>query len=181
MRTITASTLSLLLIAILSGCAPSWKVTGKRFRNAGYRITPPARWMIIHKGSATVLSRHGPALESIFIRCTRAGETYPNTMREVSPEMRPHTLAELFHYNLKATQDVQDVHLRNTSIAKVDSREAVKVEIGYSMNGVQFIDVVYAFFGKSGLYELRYSAAKIHYFKESLDDFELLVQHFSIR
>lgn len=60
-------------------------------------------------------------------------------------------------------------------------REAIKLTVDYQINAIGFREIIYAFFDKFFVYELRYCAARKHFFEESIDTFESLVKSFRLR
>ncbi len=181
MQKVITTLVTAALLIVITGCAPSWKLTKADFRTLDYTIKTPMRWMIIHKGSATLISNHGPALESILIRCHDIGDKIPSTTLMVLPNMLPHEIGELIISQQRAGPAVTDVEVTKESIAKVDNKKAVRVVFDYREDGIIFTDIVYGVLDGQKFYELRYCAAKRHYFNESLDVFELMVEHFKIR
>src|SRR5690554_7505963 len=81
-----------------AGCASNWQVTQQSHTNAKYSIQTPSQWMIIHEGTTTILSRHGPILESIRILSHSLQDTLPHTRSEEHTselQSRPHLVCRL--------------------------------------------------------------------------------------
>jgi hypothetical protein len=182
MRPVILKFLVLAALCLASGCAPRWSLSSGRCRTAAYQLQPPAKWMIIKKGTTTVLSRHGPNLEAMVIERRKAGEPFYGTTLTCDPSMLPHEIGELILMRKTALSGVLDVALKEESVAMIDGRKAVRVVVEYLQEGIPFTDVVYAFVDVDGFYyELRYFAVTRHYFAEYLDDFERMVAGFRVR
>lgn len=177
-----ARTLALLLsIIFFSGCASGWKLTSTRFKNSKYFFAPPPRWMITEEGSSAILSCHGPSLDKILIICHKVSDPFPFTNLRANPEMLPHELGEIIISRIIAAPQVSNVMLLDESISQVDNRPSVKLAVDYRINGIQFTDLIYAFIDGLFLYELRYTAAKRHYYQQNLNIFETVVKSFKVR
>lgn len=166
---------------LLAGCTPSWKVTKPSYKNSEYTIQTPSKWMIIHQGSSTMLSRHGPFLESIRIFSHSLEDSLPHTRLKVHADMLPHEIGETLLYSMMADQQKSHVKMAAQSLEKVDGRIAVRMRIDYQVNDIPCSDLVYAFIVEPSLYQIRYSATKRHYFEESLDEFEKVVKSFRMK
>ena len=95
--------------------------------------------------------------------------------------MLPHELAEALLSRIIAAPQVVNVCLLREEPAEVDSRQAIKLTVDYQINAIGFREIIYAFFDKFFVYELRYCAARKHFFEESIDTFESLVKSFRLR
>ncbi|HLV30034.1 MAG TPA: hypothetical protein VKY57_00555 [Chitinispirillaceae bacterium] len=164
-----------------AGCASNWQVTQQSHTNAKYSIQTPSQWMIIHEGTTTILSRHGPILESIRILSHSLQDTLPHTRLRVYPDMMPHEIGEALFYTMIANQQNSHVAVEEMSVQKVDGRNAVKVKINYMVNDIPCCDLVYAFIQEPYLYQLRYSATRRYYYEKGVDEFEQVVKSFRLK
>lgn len=171
----------LLLSVIFAGCASSWKVTGTKYKKPYYYFQPPPRWMIINDGSSAMLSKHGPGLEKILIFRHKITDSLQFTRLRIYPEMLPHELAEALLSRMIAAPQIINVCLLREEPAEVDSRQAIRLTVDYQINAIGFREIIYAFIDKFFVYELKYCAARQHYFEENIDTFESLVKSFRLR
>lgn len=181
MRQVKRIVLWLLLPIMFAGCASGWKITGTKFKNPHYLFTPPPNWMMIYEGTSTILSKHGPSLERILIFRNKVTDQLPFTNLQIYPEMLPHELGEVILSRIIAAPQVSNVCLLEESVSEIDSIQAVRLTIEYQIDAIGFTDLIYAFTDGLFLYELRYTAAKRHYYGESISIFETLVKSFRLR
>jgi hypothetical protein len=181
MRTLISYFVMVAALCLAGGCASRWTLVKKSYSASGYRLQPPAKWMVLDIDGATVLSRHGPGLESIQVERRKADESFQGTSLTLSGRTLPHEIGELILLRKTALQDVLDVSLKAESPATVDGRKGVRVVFEYLHGGIPSTDAVYAFLDGGYYYELRYSAVTRHYFAQHLDAFERMVALFRVR
>lgn len=181
MPQVNRKTILLLLSLLFAGCASSWKITDTKYKKPYYYFEPPPRWMIINDGSTALLSKHGPSLEKILIIRHRITDSLEIIKLKLYPEMLPHELGEVLLSRIIAAPQVTNVCLLKEEVTEVDSRQAVKLTVGYRINAIEFSEIIYAFIDRFFFYELRYCAARRYYYEENLNAFETLVKSFRLR
>jgi hypothetical protein len=180
MRSAITTLLMAAAVALHTGCAPSWKIAGATERSfgGGYTVCPPRQWMVFKVQDRMVLSRHGIALDNIYLSRKKLNDPFKNTHMSYDSSMIPHEITEVTASDLATTPGISGVQLLEMSPQKVDDIDATKVLIRYSTDeyNIEKTALVYMMLIGKWYYEISFSAVGRHYFDAGVKDFESLVK-----
>jgi len=178
---ITAVTIVLVLV-LLSGCAPTWvKVdnTGRNYRNEHYSITLPAGWMRLESDDGLILSKDGILLQIISIQFRPHKDTFEKIKKDSSATMLPSELAQLSIAELKASQEdnLPSLEILHNAPVGLGGRTGFDVHLRYKTKAGLRMDMeMRGVVDNSGFYLLKYSAPTLHYFERDRQTYEALTE-----
>lgn len=173
--------LIILWLLVLAGCAqPSWQKVETPTLNApsgAYSADFPIGWSHFSVGDAVLVSRDGPALQTLKITRRDLDKAFPQTKNLASVDMLSSELADAVIGEIKSEVEAADI-LENAP-AQIDGAKGVRIHFRYAnKEGLRFDEVIYAFVDPQGLYTLSYHAPTLYYFERDLAAFEKAVASF---
>ena len=175
-----AATVFLTLI-LSGGCASLWRPVGGELKTPGWSLSVPAGWMLFETGSYDMLSKDGPYLEYILVQETPLSQGFRFTRQRLTADLLPHEMARIVIDNLSADPQVSDFRLIDSAPAVVGGRPGFKLVYTYQDRyDVPMKTVYYGTVNATHFIQLRFTAARRHYFAASLDDFQSLCQSFKL-
>ena len=167
---------------MLSGCAGIWEMTPNQLRASQWSLTPPEGWMHLSTVESEMFSKDGPYLEYILVQSRPLDQGFHFTRKKLNAKMLPHEAARLITDNMRSDTHIRQFRLLSNEPAMVGGHPGFKLAYTHQdQMGVEIKTVYYGVVMKDMFFNLRYSAARRHYFDSQLPAFDNVVQslHFA--
>ena len=178
-----ASGLLILPVLLASGCSVWQRIEKPAFTDSrqGFETEVPVGWVQRSLGRDAVLfTEDGPGLQSIIVERRSLSKAFPNLEEKAETGMSPRELADKFIADLKVRNSLDNVDIRDLRPARVDGRDGFLAEYQFrNTSGLRYRERVYGVAVPSGMYVLLYSAPVLHYYDDTVDEFERVVENFT--
>ena len=162
---------------VLCACAGPWQKAPSRLHTKQWSITPPEGWMHLEMPDSDMLSKDGPYLQYILAQERPLDRGFRFTRQKLNPGMLPHEAARLITDNLRADTHIRRFRLRSIEPATIGGYSGFKLSYTHQDQlGVDIDTVYYGVIVQDRFFNLRYSAAKRHYFDSQLAAFDRVLQ-----
>lgn len=120
-----------------------------------------------------MLSKDGPYLQYILIQARPVDRSFRFTHRKLNPGMLPHEAAQVVVDSLSSDPKIRQFTVIGNEPAILDHSLGFKLAYSYvDPQGVDILSVYYGVIIDQLFFNLRYAAAKRHYFSKDLAEFE---------
>ncbi len=182
---------------LISACAPTWTLVNEKNNHLQLdqvSFTMPIDWVLYnnHYNSYTALingsrvdqevkrvvaTRNGLNLDIIDILQFNANNAFPSVGKAVNNSTLPSELAELLIAEQKITLGIDYAQVVKSEPVMIVGRKGFVVQFRMkNKSGLQIDQLVYGFVSSEYFYTFKFRAASLHYFQESLPDFENLIE-----
>jgi hypothetical protein len=162
---------------MLSGCAGIWETAPHQLSAAQWSLTPPEGWMHLNTIESDMLSKDGPYLEYILVQSRPLDQKFHFTRKKMNTKMLPHEAARLITDNIRSDTHIRQFRLLSSEPAMVGGHPGFKLAYTHQdQMGVEIKTVYYGVVLQDMFFNLRYSAARRHYFDCQLPAFDGVVQ-----
>ena len=171
-----------LVLVLLSGCAPTWiKVdnSGRNYSNDHNSVTLPVGWMRLESDDSLMLSKDGILLQIISIQFHPHKDTFEKIKKDSSATMLPSELAQFSIAELKASQEdgLPSLEILRNAPVELGGRTGFDVHLRYKTKAGLRMDMeMRGVVDNSGFYLLKYSAPTLHYFEHDRQTYETLTE-----
>lgn len=178
---ISAGTI-VLVLALLSGCAPAWVQvddSGRNFHGEHYSVTLPAGWMRLESEDSLILSKDGILLQVISIQFRQHQDAFEKLGKDASATMLPSELAQLAIAELKASQGegLPSLEILRNAPVELAGHTGFDIHLRYKTDAGLRMDMeMRGVVDDSGYYLLKYSAPTLHYFERDRQVYETLTE-----
>ncbi len=187
---------TLLVSVLMVACSPAWTLvndTNNRVHLNDIAFSLPKQWMLyndhdnnytsINNGNRkdnlvrrVVLSRNGLNLDYIDIIEFNAESAFPSIERPAHQDLLPSELAELFIAEQKTTLGIDHVEVLDSQPVVIAGRDGFMVQLQFKNRaGLELQQRTYGFTTADRYYAFYYRAPSLHYFANSLPEFERLI------
>lgn len=169
------------MITIIEACAP-WKPAPQRLDAAHWSVQIPNGWMRFKTPDYEMLSKDGPYLQYVLIHARPVDHPFRFTHRKIDPRMLPHEAAQVIVANLSADPKIKNFALVSSEPTTIDSILGFKLVYAYTdTQGVDIQAIYYGAIVDHIFFNLRYTAARRHYFSKDLAEFEQIQRSLHLR
>ena len=174
--------LILICLALLFGCASAAKNRSlKKLPDAGFSVNIPEGWWKPEYTGKYFITKDGAFLQYVLIQERPLNKSFRNTNKKISSGMLPQEAAGIIIDELASDRYLINFRLLENVPATVDGHAAFKILFSYAdKNESQFKTVYYGFVSGDYFYNMRYCAAKRHYFDKDIADFDRMVSSFKL-
>jgi hypothetical protein len=171
-----------LVMALLSGCAPAWiKVdnAARNYHGEHYSVTLPVGWMRLESDDSLVLSRDGILLQVISIQFRPHKNTFEKIEKDSSTTMLPSELAQLTIAELKATHEngLPSLEILRNAPVELAGHTGFDIHLRYKTDaGLRMDMAMRGFVDNSGFYLLKFSAPTLYYYERDRQTYETLTE-----
>lgn len=164
------------LMLLPAGCAGPWKTVPDSLSGQQWSLTSPNGWMVLSSPGSAMLSKDGPYLEYIFVQSQPLEHAFRFTRQRLNAGMLPHEAARLITDNMRSDPQVRQFRLLASNPAVVGGYPGFRLDYSYLDRHDVAIDAIY--YGvvlPERFFNLRYTAARRHYFDQELPAFDQVV------
>lgn len=171
------------LLFFVSGCAIWTQLEPSGYTDKKYMFSTvvPANWMRFNAGDYFFMTKDGVILNYIAVYRQKLEKKLEFTKKVFKADMSPQDLSEIQIDEIVANPNAGAFkELRNIPI-NVDRNKAFRLEYEYTaQGGLKKQGVVCGFKTGDWMYRIQFEAAKQHYYKESIQDFDKFVESFRL-
>ena len=159
-------------VLLLSGCAGIWETAPSRMNAPQWSLTPPEGWMHLCTAESDMFSKNGPYLEYILVQSRQLDQGFRFTRQKLNARMLPNEAARLIINNMRHDRHIQNFRLLSSEPATLGGLPGFKLSYMHQdQMGVTIQTVYYGVIMQGTFFNLRYSAARRHYFDSQLHVF----------
>jgi hypothetical protein len=183
----TPSWAIVVVLLLLSGCAPTWvKVddSGRNYSGEHYSVTLPGGWLRLESDDSLILSKDGILLQLISIQFRPHENTFEKIEKDSSANMLPSELAQLAIAELKASQDdsLPSLEILRNAPLEIAGRTGFDIHLRYKTDAGLRMDMeMRGVVDANGFYLLKYSAPTLHYFERDWQTYVTLTESLQLQ
>jgi hypothetical protein len=133
----------------------------------------PEGWMRLVMAEYEMFSRDGTYLHYILIQERPLERGFRFTRKKIEADMLPHEAAEIVLDDLRSDPQIRSFKVLENAPAKVGGAPGFRLQYIYiDPHGLETQSIYYGALNSGALFNLRYTAARRHYFEKYLADFE---------
>jgi hypothetical protein len=168
--------IAMVIAGLLTACA-SWTTAPSQLEAPQWSIDIPKGWMRFSTPDYDMLSKDGPYLQYILIQARPVEQPFRFTHRKLASGMLPHEAAQVVMDSLYSDPKIRQFSLIRNQPVTLDRFMGFRLEYSYiDTQGVDIRSVYYGAITGRFFVNLRYSAAKRHYFAKDMTEFEQIRQ-----
>ncbi len=157
------------VVLILGACSGPWQTAPYQLKAQHWVIRSPEGWMHLSTNKSEMLSKDGPYLEYILIQSKPLAQGFRYTNQRIDPGMLPHEAARLIADNMRSDPHIRQFRLLANEPAIVGSQTGFKLTYSYrDQYDVELKTIYYGVVLPNQFFNLRYTAARRHYFDTEL-------------
>jgi hypothetical protein len=168
----------IVLLIVLVGCAH-----GPQPGNPGYAFTvdTPEGWRQIHSDKYFIITKDGAYLQYFLVQERPLDRPFKHTSKKLNADMLPQEIAGVIIAEIRADKNIQNLILLENFPATIDGHKGFKLLFSYmDPEGTISKTLYYGFREGQNFYNLRFTAAKRHYFERDLATFAAFVDSFKL-
>ncbi len=169
-------------LLIIIGCASAAKERSlNNLPNAGFSVDIPNGWWKPEYTSKYLITKDGPFQQYVLIQRRPLDKNFRNTQKKIRSGMLPQEAADILIDELASDRHIMNFKVLNNRPAMIDGHAGFKMLFTHKdKKGTRFKTLYYGFINGNFFYNLRYCAARRHYFKKDLADFKQIVNSFKL-
>ena len=166
------------LLIIVAGCAHG---NGNASAPATFSVTIPAGWRKLDTDKFFIITKDGAFLQYALIQERPIDKAFRHTKKKLKPAMLPQEAAGVIIDEISSDKNLVNFELMENTPASIQGHEGFKILFTYKdLDGSAFKTLYYGFIKGEIFYNLRYTAAKRHYFDKDLKTFKIFMDSFRI-
>jgi hypothetical protein len=171
------------LSVLLTACAATpWKPVSGPVGTDQWLLEMPPGWMQFSAGDYEMYSKDGPYLQYILVQARPLLQGFRNSALKLKADMLPHEAAQVVIDNLRADSQIAGFQLLGNEPATLDGLPGFKLLFSYrNPQGVEVQSAYYGVVLPHAFFNMRYTAARRHYFARDLMAFEQVRQSLRLR
>jgi len=191
----------LVLVAVLSGCAPTpyWTLTdgaNKLAKSKSFEMIVPEGWnrttapdtwdrLTIDDKVQTILlermtaSRDGTGIHTITVTRRYPDTAFPAIKKKSNANMLPLEAADLYVSDLRKRTGLERLKVLSNKPVTVNGKQAFQLVMEFKNDdGLRTRMVSHGFVDKTGFYTINYRAPTLYYYERDYSDYARLVRSF---
>jgi len=166
------------ILIFMMGCAHGVQ-NGDSTHNFAVKI--PKGWWRLDTDKYFLITKNNPYLQYALIQERPIDKAFRHTKRILKRGMLPQESADVILDEISADNNIINFELIENMPATINGHEGFKILFTYQdKDGSTFKTLYYGFIKGNIFYNLRYTAAKRHYFQKDLKTFENILDSFRI-
>jgi len=167
-----------ILIIVIAGCAHGMD-TGAVPET--YTASIPKGWRKINTPKYFMITKDGAFLQYMLIQERPLEKPFLYTKKKLKPGMLPQEVAGIVVDEISSDKNLISFNLMQNTPASIKGNQGFKIIFAYKyLDGSSFKTLYYGFVREGLFYNLRYTAAKRHYFDKDVKTFDKLLDSFRI-
>ena len=167
-----------IILIVVAGCAHGMD-TGAVPET--YTVSPPRGWSKINTDKYFMITKDGAFLQYMLIQERPLDKPFLYTKKKIKPGMLPQEVAGIVVDELSSDKNLISFNLIENTPASIKGNEGFKILFVYKyLDGSSFKTKYFGFIRGGIYYNLRYTAAKRHYFDKDEKTFDKFMQTFRI-
>jgi hypothetical protein len=170
------------LVVLLYACAGPWQKAPALLSASRWTVAVPDGWMRLAIADYEMLSKDGSYLHYILIQERPLEKSFRFTRKKIDSGMLPHEVAETVLDDLLADPQIRNFKVLANTPAEVGGVLGFRLDYIYiDPHGLETQSVYLGALHSGALFNLRYTAARRHYFEKYLADFEMVRQSLRLK
>jgi hypothetical protein len=168
----------IVLFIILAGCAH-----GPQSGNPAYRfaVDIPEGWRQLHTDKYFIITRDGAYLQYFLVQERPLDRPFKHTRKRLGKDMLPQEVADVIIAEITSDKNILNFELIENFPATINGHSGFKMLFTYKdLEGSTSKTLYYGFMADQSFYNLRFTAAKRHYFERDLATFVKFVDSFEL-
>jgi hypothetical protein len=193
--------LSLVLLVVVSGCAPTpyWTLTddvNPVLKSTSFEMTVPTGWarttaadtwerIAIDDKPQTILleqvtaTRDGMGIHAITVTRRYPDTAFPTIKKKCTANMLPLEAADLYVSEMRKRNGLERLKVLSNKPAQIDGKQAFQLVMEFKNDdGLRIRIVSHGFVDKTGFYTINYRAPTLYYYERDYADYTKLVRSF---
>ena len=172
----------LICTALLFSCATAAKNRSlKKLPDSGFSVQIPDGWWKPEYTNKYFITKDGAFLQYVLIQKRPLNKPFRNTEKKIRSGMLPQEAAGITIDELASDRFLMNFRLIENSPVTLDDHPGFKILFTYrDKKKSEYKTLYYGFISDDHFYNLRYCAAKRHYFDKDIADFERIVNSFQL-
>jgi len=175
---------SLLLVSIflIFGCvSAAEKRSLQDLPDYGFSVKIPEGWWKPQYIDKFLITKDGPYLQYVLIQQRPLAKPFTVTKKTIRKQMLPQEAASIIIDELASDRNLVNFKLIENAPAVISGQPGFKILFTYfNENGSEFKTLYYGLINGTFFFNLRYTAAKRHYFEKDLADFDQILSSFKL-
>ncbi len=170
-------------IVLLCACAAGpWQKAPATLTTSRFSIAVPDGWMRLAMADYEMFSRDGTHLHYIFVQERALDKSFRFTRKRIEPRMLPHEVAEIVLDDLKADPQIRNFKVLGNEPVEVGGVMGFRLTYTYmDPLGLETQSEYYGALLPDRFFNLRYTAARRHYFDKYRDVFDYMYHTLRLR
>ncbi len=175
-------TLSLICLVFLLNCASAARERSlNKLPDAGFSVQIPDGWWKPQYTNKYFITKDGAFQQYVLIQERPLDKPFRNTRKKIRSGMLPQEAAGIVVDELASDRNLMNFKLVENAPVTVDGHPGFKILFTYKdKKGSEFKTLYHGFISGEYFYNVRYCAARRHYFDKDLADFEQIVGSFQL-
>mgnify|MGYP002750001071 CR=1 FL=1 len=162
----------------MMGCAHGAQNSASTYH---FVVKIPKGWWQLDTDKYFLITKDNPYLQYALIQERPIDKAFRHTKKKLKRGMLPQESAEVILDEIRADNNIINFELIQNGPATIDGHAGFKILFTYQdKDGSTFKTLYYGFINGNIFYNLRYSAAKRHYFQKDLKTFEMFLDSFRL-
>ena len=163
-------------------CASAAKESSlKKLPEADFSVAIPDGWWKPEFTNKYLITKDGPFLQYVLIQRRPINKSFRYTQKKIKRGMLPQEAAGIIIDELASDRFLMNLKVIENGPATVDGQDGFKILFTYNdKKGSPFKTLYYGFINGGSLYNLRYCAARRHYFDKDVAEFEQIKNSFKL-
>ncbi len=158
---------------LICGCAGPWQKAPAVLSTPRWTAAIPGGWMRLAMADYDMFSKDGTHLHYILIQERPLEKSFRFTRNRIENGMLPHEVAETVLDDLRADPQIRNFKVLRNAPANVGGIMGFRLTYGYiDPMGVEMRTEYYGALLPGALFNLRYTAARRHYFDKYQAEFD---------
>lgn len=172
----------LIALFIISGCASvAQQRSLKDLPDNQFTVQIPEGWWKPKHVNKYFITKDGAFLQYVLIQQRPLDLPYSHTKKKINKGMLPQEAAGIIIDEIASDRRIFNFNVIENVPAVIDGHQGFKILFTYQdKNGATFKTLYYGFVRGNSFFNLRYNAAKRHYFEKDIADFERILSSFKV-
>ena len=172
----------LICFIIIFGCASAAKKRSlQKLPAANFSVEIPDGWWKPEYINKFFITKDGPFRQYVLIQQRPLDKAFRYTKKKIRSGMLPQEAAGIIIDELASDRHLMNFKVIANTPATIDGHASFKILFAYrDEKGSKFKTLYYGFINGNSLYNLRYCAAKQHYFEKDIAAFEQIISSFKL-
>ena len=169
------------LVFVISCASAAKERSLKKLPDSDFTVKLPKGWWKPEYTNKFLITKDGPFLQYVRIQKRPLDKSFQNTKKKIRKGMLPQEAAGIIIDELASDRYLMNLSIIENAPAMVDGHAGFKILFSYNdKKGAPFKTLYYGFISGNSLYNLRFNAAKRHYFDKDIETFEQIVDSFKL-
>ena len=171
------------LVVSCSGCATWAVLNGEQaeFKDVGFRADMPEGWMGYIPAYGFMATRDGYSLNHISVKKIKFLQRLAHTKKRFQTGMLLPEILEVELDSIRSNKEVSYINITKNEPMTIDGQESYRLEYEYEeKNGLKVKVIQCGFVHNDFVYRIVFKAAKLHYYDDTVADFEKFLDSFEL-